>query len=372
MPLRAKLLALAAGLCLAGCRPRLEIGVVLPETGHASAYGASIKTGVTLAIEDLKVAEPSLQSLGVTYRDSGSDPARAASAAEALFEGDASLVIGGVTSAEARAMIPVADRWKRVLISPSASVPALARLSTYFFRVFPSDDLEGVAAADFLTDLTRARSVLVISEASEYTRGLLPVFVGELQGRGGLLAGNVSAADRSWEAGLRSSLAKSAPDAVYICGYGDFILRVLRLLHAASYSGTICTTSAVHASSLLQHVGLEAEGVVFPLAGMETGPGRERAQHFIERYRRVYSLRPDIYAGHGYDAALAAGLVLTRLETGRESEPRTALRGLGAEMGVMGPLNFDESGNVKHTLGLYQIRAGHVELLGAASRSFSE
>jgi branched-chain amino acid transport system substrate-binding protein len=356
-------LALCAGLGLTGCRPRLEVGVVLPESGEAAAYGASIKSGITLAFEDLKAAWPALQNLEVAYRDSGSDPARAASAAEAMFERDAVLVIGGVTSAEAKAMIPVADQWKRILLSPSASAPRLTRVSTYFFRVFPSDELEGVAAADYLIGVKRVQTVVVVSEASEYTRGLLPVFVGELQGRGGQIVDNVVPRDASWEADLRGAIAKAHPDAVYLCGYDEFILRALRLLRSIGFGGFLCTTSAAQTASLLQRAGKEAEGVVFPLAGFDLGSGKELTERFVERYRRVYSLQPDIYAGHGYDAALAAGLALVGLDGGKQGDLRASLRALGGRTGVMGPLAFDDYGNVKHTLGLYQIHGGRVEAL---------
>ncbi len=345
------------------------MGVVLPETGEASAYGASIKSGVTLAFEELRASDEALQSLEVTYRDSGSDPARAASVAEGMFERGALLVIGGVTSAEAKAMIPVADRFKRILLSPSASAPSLARLSTYFFRVFPSDELEGVAAADYLLGGPGVRNVLVVSEASEYTRGLLPVFVGELQGRGGQVVATVGSDDPSWEAGLRSALSQAHPEGVYVCGYDEFSLRVLVLLRGVRFGGTVCTTSAVQTVSLLQRAGDVAEGVVFPLAGFDEGPAATRTQPFFERYRRTYNLQPDIYAGHGYDAALAAGLAVAALGGESPTTLRARLRSLSSQVGVMGPLAFDELGNARHALGVYQIRKGRVEQLGRPTRS---
>lgn len=142
--------ALMVLILAGGCNPAVRIGIVLPETGAAAVYGASVKSGVKLAFDIGQAKGWAPQGLEVFYRDSGSDPTRAAGAAEALFEDGALLVIGGVTSAEAKAMIPVADRMGRVLLSPSASAPELAGRSPNFFRVYPSDELEGVKAADFL------------------------------------------------------------------------------------------------------------------------------------------------------------------------------------------------------------------------------
>jgi len=84
--------------CLA-CSEAPRIGVVLPETGPAAIYGASIKSGISLAFAELGTVHG--KAIEVLYRDSGSDAARAASACEAIYEQGALLIIGGATSAEA-------------------------------------------------------------------------------------------------------------------------------------------------------------------------------------------------------------------------------------------------------------------------------
>jgi branched-chain amino acid transport system substrate-binding protein len=346
---------------LPGCAPRLRVGVVLPETGEAAAYGASIKTGVLMALADLSSGETSLRHLEVIWRDSGSSPARAASATESLLEQDSRLVIGGATSAEARAMIPVAERWRRVILSPSASAPWLARETQYFFRVFPSDDAEGVAAADYLLGPGAITTVVVIAQDNEYSRGLLPVFVSELRSRGGQVVATVDAVRAGDESAVRTILAAGHPEAAYVCGYHEFIVKAVRVLRAAGFSATVCTTSAVHTSGLLQGVGRDVEDVVFPLAGFDES--NTRARSFLKRYRASYGMAPDIYAGHGYDAGLAAGLALARTALDANPNIRAALHSLDGRDGVMGALKFDDYGNVRHALRMYQIHNGRVVLL---------
>ncbi|MCS7181699.1 MAG: ABC transporter substrate-binding protein, partial [Thermoanaerobaculum sp.] len=194
---------LVGSLFATGCERKLMIGVVLPETGDAAVYGASIKTGVKLAFDEARAAQKLPHGLLVEYRDSGSDPARAASLAESLYKEGALAIIGGVTTPEAQAMIPIADRRERVLISPSASAPQLARMSVYFFRVYPSDDLEGAKAAALITNTLSKRRVLVVQEDNPYTRGLLPVFLGQLASGGGRVVGTVMVGEAGWEQTLR-------------------------------------------------------------------------------------------------------------------------------------------------------------------------
>jgi branched-chain amino acid transport system substrate-binding protein len=357
--------ALTAALALVfggvGCNPAVRVGVVLPETGEAAVYGASIKSGVKLAFDVAEGARSAPHGLEVTYRDSGSDPTRAASAAEALFGEGALLVIGGVTSAEAKAMIPVADRVGRVLLSPSASAPELAGRSPYFFRVYPSDDLEGVAAADFLVLTRKARSVLILQEDNDYTRGLLPVFVGDLGSHGVRVVATIRIADPDWEPQLRDTLARQTPDSIYICGYGDAILEALRVVRSLGFRGTVCTTSAFNASLVLQRAGSQAEGVFFPLASFDAASEREPVRTFVARYRRIYNLLPDIYAAHGYDAALAAMFALQGLPERTGTAVRQRLLGLANRDGVMGPLAFDDYGNIRHSLRNHWVHLGRVE-----------
>ncbi len=353
--------ALALLVAVGGCNPPLRVGVVLPEKGAAAVYGASVKSGVRLAFDLAHAAGSAPPGLEVIYRDSGSDPARAASAAEALFESGAPVVIAGVTSAEAKALIPVAERLGDVLLSPSASAPDLARMSRFFFRVYPSDELEGVKAADFLALLRRARTVLVLQEDNDYTRGLLPVFVRELGSRGGRITGSVRLDEAGWQGQVRGLLAGGGPDGVYICGYGEAILGALRLLRSVGYRGTVCTTSAFSAGSLLARAGSLAEGVFFPLAGIDTASRDEPVRSFVQHYRAAYNLLPDIYAAHGYDAALAVLAVLRAPGERSGAAVARRLRELDNVAGVTGPLAFDEDGNIKRALRNHWIRNGRIE-----------
>ena len=353
--------ALTLLIAVSGCNPPLRIGVVLPERGAAAVYGASVKSGVKLAFDDALESGAAPPGLEILYRDSGSDPTRAASAAEALFEGGAVVVIGGVTSAEAKALIPVADRAGLVLLSPSASAPDLSRRSRFFFRVYPSDGLEGVKAADFLALVRGASSVLVLQEDNDYTRGLLPVFVRELGSRGGLVAGSIRLDESGWQAQVRDVLARRAPDGVYVCGYGEAILGALRALRSVGFRGTICTTSAFSAGSVLARAGTLAEGVFFPLASLDTASRIEPVRSFVKRYEASYNLLPDIYAAHGYDAALAVLAAVRGLDRRSGASVAERLRALSGVAGVMGPLEFDEDGNVRHALRNHWIHNGKVE-----------
>ena len=60
-----------------------------------------------------------------------------------------------------------ADFLKRRRLSPTASVPGISKQSKLFFRLFPSDELEGRRAGRFLREEQDASTVLIFAEDSD-------------------------------------------------------------------------------------------------------------------------------------------------------------------------------------------------------------
>lgn len=345
-----------------GCTKKVVVGVVLPETGAASAYGSSIRSGVKLAFDDAVAAGTAPKGLEVIYRDSGSDPARAAKETDAIFKQGALIVIGGATSPEAKASIPIAEKDQGILLSPSASEPGLAKASNLFFRIYPSDDVEGVEAADFLYTSKQAKTILVLVEDNQYTRGLLPIFEKEYSKLGGKILSTIKIGETGWEKQFADQLKADKPDGLYICGYGEAILATLLEARNDKFEGTICTTSAISTVDLVWRGGKLVEGVYFPMIRLDISSQQEPIKTFVKRYKEMNNnLAPDNYAAHGYDAALIVLAVLKPPIPDKATDLLPRLLGLTDLRGVTGKLAFDQYGDVAHRLRIHCIKNGKVE-----------
>jgi branched-chain amino acid transport system substrate-binding protein len=351
-------------LTLAGsaCSNKVIVGVVLPETGDASAYGTSVKTGAKLAFDQVVAEHRAPAGLEVVYRDTASNPSRGVDEAESLYKEGALIIIGGVTSPEAKVMTRVANKYGRILLSPSASAPDLATRGGWFFRVFPSDDQEGVKAAQFLVQVRKAKTVLVLKEDIPYTQGLLPVFTAELGRLGSKVTGTIVIGEANWERMLVASLSSQKPDALYVCGYGEQILAAMVEVRNDSYAGTVCTTSAISTVDLVWRGGKLVEGVYFPMTSVDMASTQEPIAGFVKRYRAAYNLAADIYAAFGYDTALATLFALENPMPRSAMELRSRLLSLGGKTGVTGSLQFGDDGNIQRPLRIYAIREGKVTL----------
>jgi branched-chain amino acid transport system substrate-binding protein len=352
-------------LCVAtaGCGSNPLVGVLLPSSGIAATYGESIESGVRLALSDARARDAVPTGFEVLWADTGSDPGRAADELRRLAtERNVRLVIGGATSAEARAMIPELEELDVVCLSPSASAPGLAQLSRLFYRIYPSDELEGHTAAKFLVDRLDKSTVILYAGNAEYAMGIEPEFQKQFEdGLGGRIETRVDLSDADWQSQSVAALRSPTDPGVYIIGYADEILEVLRHLDGEGFHGRVVTTASFYSGAAIRKAAELAEGLLFPLPPFDRTSEKEPVLSFVNRYMETYQRAPDVFAAHGYDAMRLAIEVMAIASPPQTQEIRRALQfGVSEFMGVTGPILFDESGDVKHYPKMFIIKDGQV------------
>jgi branched-chain amino acid transport system substrate-binding protein len=353
---------LIAAAALTACGTRPVVGLLLPTSGAAETYGQSMKEGIELALEEAAAdgtLDPAVEFL---WADSGSDPDQAVSELRRLAGSGAHIVIVGTTSDEAKALLPVLEETDTLALSPSASAPSLTKDSKLFFRVFASDELEGRRAGRFLREDQDRATALIYAEDSEQARGIEPPFrqVFE-QAMGGKVVGKVSLSNPNWQQESADLLAAHNPESVYIIGYAEKSLDVLRQLRARGFEGTICLTSAFYSGEVIDQFPELVEGVFFPQPAFDMQDERELVGNFVSAFRDKYGHSPDIYAAHAYDAARVVVQVLEEASVYDTSELKKAMQfSLGEFPGVTGIIQFNDYGDVHHNPIIFTIRDGEV------------
>ncbi|HPC82506.1 MAG TPA: ABC transporter substrate-binding protein [Thermoanaerobaculaceae bacterium] len=337
---------------------KLIVGVVLPESGVAKTYGPSLKAGIKLAFDEA-VAKNSPRGIEARYRDSMSNPEYAIKEVQELVKGGAIMIVGGATSEEAKAMIPEARKANVVLISPSASEPGLASSGNPFFRMYPSDDTEAVVAARFLVGDRKAGKIMVLFQKGLYASGMLPVFKDEVVKLGAEVVDELPIGPTDWDKNITEALGARKPDAVFICGYGEETLATLSLLREAKFQGAVCASSAIGTSKIIERAGELAEGVFVPVLSIDFDAQTEPIKSFVQKFKAANGgAMPDVYAAHGYDAAMMALAALQDPRPKDTNEILHRLLSMGSKQGVTGSFSFDEVGNSTHRPRMHQIRKG--------------
>lgn len=361
VPLLILALAFALGSC--GGNERTEtVGVVLPLSGPWAIYGEPIRKGIELAHEEIQTTAEETEypiALTLDVRDAESRPQRADTLMEELFEEGALAVIGGVTSAEALLMVEPLDEYERVLVSPSASSPSLTGVSRYFFRVFPSDFLEGSEMGRFAAVELDLDSAVILAVNTPFARGIGSVFQDEFERYDGEILGEVVYPEEATDYGEYVDRALELdPQAVFIADFAEETRRILELLSERGFEGQRLTTSAFASPEIMRAAADVAEGVALAQTMFDPSSDQPQVRAFVEAYEAKYGETPDLFAAHGYDAMKVVA------EAAREarlpSDMWTALRGV-EYTGVTGQIQFDERGEPGKFPRVYRIEEGQLQ-----------
>lgn len=344
----ALLLSIGLGLITLGCPDKVVmIGAALPLTGAAAEnYGVPIEKGVTLAIEQIQARGTYPHTLELRVVDTGSDPLKARELLSQLYSDGAVAVIGGVTSAEAKEMISEVDRYGRLLLSPSASNPELTGISRNFYRVCPSDFREANKMANFATQTLEISEIVVVAEKQIYAKGIQEVFQQEFERYDGKVIEVVEYPPNTSDySGLAERVLTINPSAVYLAGFANSMASMISELRRLRYKGRILTGQSFAAPGAIAEAGDAAKGVILTQTVFDVDSDYAHIQSFVKAYKAKYDERPDLWAAHGYDAAMV--LAEAMRESALPSEVLTGMRAISDFPGVTGSINFDEKGDAQ-------------------------
>ena len=357
-------------------RSPIVLGVVISETGPAAEYGKAVRMGIDLAYDEAtqQGGFPEGRRLVLSYRDDGGKPDASLAAAKNLVGvTQANILLGGLTSGVAQSVIPFLVEKEVVMISPSASAPALtAQGGGWFFRVYPSDAAETQQIGAAVRNLGLAE-VAVLTYNETFGRSLSELFTAQMTADGVKVALQESfdaplAADRAKE--LAKKVVAAKVRAVYIAGLVNEVAALCQALDAEKYDGVKLASSAVTAD-IVKLAGPAAERLIFPQAAFELEGSAPKIKSFTEAFQRKYNRAPGVYAAYGYDAMQAMVAALRKTQRGTAGEVRTQLVSLSLD-GVTGKLAFDNRGDVRRVPHLTAVVKGdlhHFDKLDAALRA---
>ncbi len=343
----------------AGEAAGVKIGVVLPLTGDGAAYGIKEKNGIALAIEQANAKLPAGKKIVAIYEDDQGVAAPAASAIQKLITVDkVPVVIGCAFSTPTLAMVPIADRNKVVLVSPSSSSPKLSGSSQYFFRVWPSDTAEGATAAEVAVQQLKLRRLAVLYGNNEYALGLKNVFVPRVTQLGGQVVAveTYNEGDSDFRAQL-TKIQSLSPDGIYMAGYYKEFAKILKQAKELGITAQFLSDGTFPEPEILQLAGDAAEGVVYVQPWFDRASTDPTVHAFVTAYEKEFKDEAGIYSAHGYDAGRVVCEVITAGST-TSGSIQAALLKLKDFPGVTGATTFIAGGDVIKPMRVMTVKGG--------------
>lgn len=381
---------LLAGAGMPAQAETVRIGALMSMTGSLAEYGESIVRGVQLAAEEVNAEGGVLdgREIEIVVGDDQTSPQAGVAAGQQLVSvNQVSALIGALSSGVTMPVASSVTRNNKVpQISPASTAPAMTTLDDdgFLFRTTPHDALQGVVVADLVEEQGHER-VAVIYVNNDYGKGLAEAFTERFADLGGTVTASIAYAEK--QASYRGELQRAGreePEALVLIAYpGDGVPIIRQALEEGLFDQFVFT-DGMKSTELTEAIGPHLDGM------LGTAPEAISDSQAALRFREAYSakfgeLPPRPYIDTGYDALYLLALAIEQagstdgtairdaLHTvanppGEEILPgdwakAKALIGEGRDVnyeGAAGSQNFDESGDVPGTFGIWRIEGGEI------------
>jgi len=323
-------------------------------TGPNGALGQNMVGGIKLALDDYNKAH---SDCTVAFKpfDSQGDPDQATTLATQIV-GDDSIIglVGPGFSGESLSTGKTFSAAGLPSISPSATNVTITQQGwPTWHRVIGNDSAQGAAVATYLKDTAKAKKVFVVSDDSDYGKGLAGYVK---SGLGSLVAGTDSVATGQTDFSATVTAVKSSgADAMFYGGYYSEAGLLAKQLRQAGYKGLFMSGDGSEDAQFVKIAGADAaEGAIL------TAPAGPAPADFDAKYQAVNSSPSGLYSTQSFDAT---NIFLAGIDAGKtDHADMNDFIGAYTGTGVSGPIAFDENGDIKQSaIFAYKVANGKLD-----------
>ena len=341
----------------------ISIGVAAPFTGDVAQFGASIRKGADMMMEEIN-ARGGIRGgmIELVYQNDAGNPQEAAIVARKLASNERIVaVLGHFNSSCTLAAKPIYKAAGVLEFSAASTNPDVTKDSEWTFRNIYEDNFQGYSLAHYVHDKLKLQSVGVFYDNDDYGIGLKDAFVAEA-GKLGVNVVGMESFERD-TVDFTPQLVKiggSKPDAIVICGLYTQGGQIAAQARRAGITVPLLGADGLHSIDLIRIGGEATEGMLLtvPFLLELGGPG---TKEFVEQYRAKYNEEPDSWSALTYDAL---GIIAKAIE--QAGTDRRAIRDAVAAMnspdtgypGVTGMTYFDAQGDTSKPVHVATVRNG--------------
>ncbi|WP_424812862.1 ABC transporter substrate-binding protein [Roseococcus sp. YIM B11640] len=339
------------------------IGTLFPMSGPNAEYGTVFSAGAQLAVQHIAADNLLKRPIRIQAEDTQALPQQAVVGMTKLINVDrAHYTLVGFT-AVSKAVAPVGDRAKSIMVNGGAVGPDLAGLSPYFWNVIPLAHLETQELLPFLMRRNLKRIALVYVD-DPLGDAILGILRDSLPRTGGQLVGQFSVPRTAQQfAPVAARIRQTRPDAVYIASFGAQQSQIIKQLRDNGVSQPLVSYSAMNIDSVRNTP--EAEGLIFTTQSTDFENGDALTRRFATDFKARHNIDPGTYQVNYYNAVRLFGLLAQSLEReNAEVNGENLRRALLAQREfdlVGGKGRFDDQGNMSAALQVMEIRGGRLQ-----------
>ena len=381
----------------------IKVGVVMELTGPAGQYGQAGAKSVEMAFRDINEAGGAAGcDLTMDVRDSQSQGNVAVDQATQLVNVEnVPVIIGGIISSVSIPILTSVTATAGVVqVSPASSSPTLTTMSEegktngYFFRTITSDALQGTAAAKYAID-QGLKKLAIIHVNNDFGVNMVNEFRASFEALGGEITSVTPYNERqpNYSAEVTTGMG-GEPEALYLVSYPTDGATIARAWISQGGPAKFLLNEGMNSAEFIEAVGAQYLNDAY---GTSSGTFETAStKYFYDKYGEISGgIAPDAPAAdRSYDAGAIVGLAIAKAGSGEADAIRDAMREVvdpegepiyaGPEEfkkalaliaedkpikyeGVIGPVAFDENGDITGPFRLWRIQEGEVTTTGEIS-----
>lgn len=341
---------LFAAATAAQAQAPIRVGAFLSVTGPAAFLGDPEQKTLELYVERLNAAGGVLgRKLELVAYDSGGDAEKARTFAKRLIEQDrVDVIVGGSTTGETMAVVPLAEAAGMPFISLAGAVVIVEPVKKWVFKTPHTDRM----ACDKVFVDMKARGVrkaALISGSGGFDKSMRGQCLAVAKNHGIDIVADETygAGDTDMTAQLTKIKNAAGVQAVLNAGFGQGPAIVTKNYKQLGIGVPLYQSHGVASKQYIQLAGDAAEGVRLPAAALlvaETLPGSDPQKKVVVDYKRAYEARfkQDVstFGGHAYDGLMLAVEAMKKAGSADKARVRDALESIRGYMGTAGVVNM--------------------------------
>lgn len=339
----------------------IKIGIAGAHSGDLASYGLPTVKAAELVVK--RVNEKggiNGSKVELMVEDDVCKPEVATNTATKLVSGGVNVVIGHICSGATKAALPIYNEADVIVVSPSATNPALTQSGDYpnFYRTIASDDAQARTEVDFAVNVLKAKKIAVIHDKGDYGKGLAEfakLFIEQGAKAEVVLYEGITPGAVDYSA-IVQKIKRSRADAIIFGGYHPEASKIITQIRKKKMDTIFISDDGVKDDTFIKVAGKYAEGVY------ATGPADVSSNPIAKQYReehmKVYGSEPGAF----FDNAVAAAIVLTNaIEKAGSTDPKAIAKVLHTQIAQtpFGEIMFDEKGDaIGVGFSMYQVKDG--------------
>ena len=362
-----KLITAAAGLVLAAAIPvtgvaedTIKIGVAGPHSGDLASYGLPSVNAAKIVAEKINAAGGiNGKKIELLVEDTVCKPEVATNTATKLVSDGAQLVLGGICSGATKAALPIYNNAGILVMSPSATNPALTQSGDYpnFFRTIAPDDAQAQLDVDFALDKLGYTKIAVVHDKGDYGKGFAEFAQKFLRDAGvePVLFEGVTPGAVDYSA-IVQKIKKSGAEAVMFGGYHPEASKIVSMMKKKRLTADFISDDGVKDQTFIKVAGDSAEGA-YASGPMDTS-SNPLSMQAVKEHKETFNADPGAFYENAYSAMLAMANAVEKAGSTDLAALKKVLQSEKTDTPV-GAISFDERGDaIGVGFSVYQVQDG--------------